>query len=56
MFHPDWVDGCPSSSAGTDELSPGFIEHLNTRDTTYAAASGPNRAWVLSAWQRSWCR
>ena len=39
MFHPDWEDGCPSCTAGTDELSPGFIEHLNIRDTTYALVS-----------------
>ena len=39
MFHPDWEDGCPSCSAGTDELAPGFIEHLNIRDTTYALVS-----------------
>ncbi len=39
MFHPDWEDGCPSCTAGTDELSPGFVEHLNVRDTTYALVS-----------------
>ena len=39
MFHPDWEDGCPSCSAGTDEVAPGFIEHLNIRDTTYALVS-----------------
>ena len=39
MFHPDWEDGCPSCSAGTDELASGLIEHLNTRDTTYALVS-----------------
>ena len=39
MFHPDWEDGCPSCTAGTDELSPGFVEHLHTRDTTYALVS-----------------
>ncbi len=39
MFHPDWEDGCPSCSAGTDELSPGFFEHLHTRDTSYAMVS-----------------
>ena len=39
MFHPDWEDGCPSCTAGTDELSPGFLEHLHTRDTTYALVS-----------------
>ena len=39
MFHPEWEDGCPSCTAGTNELSPGFVEHLNTRDTTYALVS-----------------
>jgi predicted dithiol-disulfide oxidoreductase (DUF899 family) len=39
MFHPEWDDGCSSCTAGTDEISPGFIEHLHTRDTTYALAS-----------------
>ncbi|HEX2699639.1 MAG TPA: DUF899 domain-containing protein [Acidimicrobiales bacterium] len=39
MFDPAWDDGCPSCSAGTDELSAGFLEHLHTRDTTYAMVS-----------------
>jgi predicted dithiol-disulfide oxidoreductase (DUF899 family) len=39
MFHPDWDDGCPSCTAGVDEVSPGFLEHLHTRDTTYALVS-----------------
>jgi len=39
MFHPEWDDGCPSCTAGTDELSDGFFEHLHTRDTTYAMVS-----------------
>jgi predicted dithiol-disulfide oxidoreductase (DUF899 family) len=39
MFHPEWEDGCPSCTAGTDEISAGFIEHLNTRDTSYALVS-----------------
>ncbi len=39
MFDPDWEDGCPSCTAGTDELSPGFLEHLHTRDTSYALVS-----------------
>ena len=39
MFHPEWDEGCPSCSAGTDELSPGFLEHLHTRDTSYALVS-----------------
>jgi predicted dithiol-disulfide oxidoreductase (DUF899 family) len=39
MFDPEWEDGCPSCTAGTDELSTGFLEHLHVRDTTYAMAS-----------------
>jgi predicted dithiol-disulfide oxidoreductase (DUF899 family) len=39
MFDPDWEEGCPSCTAGTDELSPGFLEHLHTRDTSYAMVS-----------------
>ena len=39
MFHPEWDEGCSSCTAGTDELSPGLLEHLHTRDTTYAMVS-----------------
>ena len=39
MFHPEWEDGCPSCTAGTQELSQGFLDHLLTRDTTYALVS-----------------
>jgi predicted dithiol-disulfide oxidoreductase (DUF899 family) len=39
MFHPDWDEGCPSCTAGVDEVSAGFLRHLATRDTTYALAS-----------------
>jgi len=39
MFHPEWEDGCPSCTAGTDELSPGFLEHLHVRDTSFAMVS-----------------
>jgi predicted dithiol-disulfide oxidoreductase (DUF899 family) len=39
MFHPEWDEGCPSCTAGTDELSPGFFEHLQARDTSYAMVS-----------------
>src|SRR5687768_8893636 len=39
MFDPSWEDGCPSCTAGTDELSAGFLDHLHTRDTSYALVS-----------------
>src|SRR5215208_8188431 len=34
MFHPEWEDGCPSCSAGADEIADGLREHLAIRDTT----------------------
>ena len=39
MFDPEWEDGCPSCSAGADEVSPGLLDHLHTRDTTLAYVS-----------------
>lgn len=39
MFDPSWDEGCPSCTAGTDELSAGFVEHLHARDTSYALVS-----------------
>jgi predicted dithiol-disulfide oxidoreductase (DUF899 family) len=55
MFDPSWDDGCPSCTAGTDEVSPGFLAHLHTRDTTYALVSRAPLA-KLSRWKtaRGW--
>jgi predicted dithiol-disulfide oxidoreductase (DUF899 family) len=39
MFAPEWDEGCSSCTAGTQEMSPGLLEHLHTRDTTYAMVS-----------------
>jgi predicted dithiol-disulfide oxidoreductase (DUF899 family) len=39
MFDPSWEDGCPSCSAGADEVAPGLLEHLHVRDTTLAYVS-----------------
>jgi predicted dithiol-disulfide oxidoreductase (DUF899 family) len=39
MFDPSWDEGCPSCTAGIKEASPGFMEHLHIRDTTFALAS-----------------
>lgn len=33
MFDPSWEDGCPSCSAGADEMSDGLRAHLDSRDT-----------------------
>src|SRR5207245_2750317 len=39
MFDPNWEDGCPSCSAGADEVSDGLLAHLHIRDTTYVFVS-----------------
>ena len=39
MFDPSWDDGCPSCSAGADEMSDGLLRHLHTRDTTFVYVS-----------------
>jgi predicted dithiol-disulfide oxidoreductase (DUF899 family) len=39
MFDPAWEDGCPSCSAGADEMSSGHLAHLHARDTTLAYVS-----------------
>jgi predicted dithiol-disulfide oxidoreductase (DUF899 family) len=36
MFHPDWEEGCPSCTAGADEMSDGLRRHLHARDTALA--------------------
>ncbi|MGI9097051.1 MAG: DUF899 domain-containing protein [Solirubrobacteraceae bacterium] len=39
MFDPRLDDGCPSCSAGADEVSDGLLEHLHARDTSLAYVS-----------------
>src|SRR5918994_5466400 len=39
MFSPEWDEGCPSCSAGADEISNGLLEHLRARETTLAYVS-----------------
>ena len=39
MFDPSWDAGCPSCSAGADEISAGLLKHLHARDTTLVAIS-----------------
>jgi predicted dithiol-disulfide oxidoreductase (DUF899 family) len=39
MFSPEWDEGCPSCSAGADEVSKGLLEHLHARKTTLAYVS-----------------
>ena len=39
MFSPEWDEGCPSCSAGADEISNGLLKHLHARDTTFVYVS-----------------
>jgi predicted dithiol-disulfide oxidoreductase (DUF899 family) len=39
MFDPSWDDGCPSCSAGADEIAEGLLDHLRVRDTTCVTVS-----------------
>jgi predicted dithiol-disulfide oxidoreductase (DUF899 family) len=39
MFDPEWDDGCPSCTAGSDEISDGLLRHLHARDTTLVVVS-----------------
>jgi predicted dithiol-disulfide oxidoreductase (DUF899 family) len=39
MFDPSWDEGCPSCTAGADEMSQGLIDHLHVRDTSLAYVS-----------------
>lgn len=39
MFDPAWQEGCPSCTAGAEEVSPGLLRHLRARDTSFAAVS-----------------
>src|SRR3954452_16965875 len=50
MFDPEWEDGCPSCSAGTDEMADGLLEHLQARDTTLVQVSRAPLA-KLEAWK-----
>ncbi len=39
MFGPEWEDGCPSCTAGADNVSDGMRRQLEVRDTTFAYVS-----------------
>jgi predicted dithiol-disulfide oxidoreductase (DUF899 family) len=39
MFDPSWDDGCASCTAGAEEMSQGLLDHVHTRDTTFAYVS-----------------
>jgi predicted dithiol-disulfide oxidoreductase (DUF899 family) len=63
MFGPDWDQPCPGCSAALDELSPGVLEHVASRDTAFAlisrapyekiAAKATERGWTAAPWYSS---
>jgi predicted dithiol-disulfide oxidoreductase (DUF899 family) len=63
MFGPDWEQPCPGCSASLDELSQGVLDHLATRETTFAltarapydkiAAKAKERGWSSFPWYSS---
>jgi predicted dithiol-disulfide oxidoreductase (DUF899 family) len=63
MFGPDWDQPCPGCSAALDELSPGVLEHVASRDTAFAlisrapyekiAAKAKERGWTAAPWYSS---
>lgn len=60
MFGPDWDQPCPGCSAALDELSPGVLEHVASRDTAFVlisrapyekiAAKAKERGWTAAPW------
>src|SRR5215203_5581570 len=42
MFDPSWEEGCPSCSAGADEISDGLLRHLHVR-LRLTCAAGQDR-------------
>ncbi len=52
MFDPSWDDGCSSCTAGADEVSDGFIRHLNARETSLVYVSRAPLAKIENYKQR----
>ena len=52
MFDPEWEDGCPSCTAGADEMPEGKLTHLHARDTTLAYVSRAPYAKIAAYKQR----
>lgn len=55
MFGPEYDAPCPGCSAGISELSPGVLEHLASRETTFVLASrAPYDRIAAAAKERGW--
>src|SRR5215469_16586365 len=64
MFGPDWDKPCPGCSAAIDELSPGVLKHIGSRETAFVlasrapydkiAAAAKERDWAVAPWYSSY--
>jgi predicted dithiol-disulfide oxidoreductase (DUF899 family) len=55
MYDPSWDAGCPSCSAGLDEMSTGLLDHLAARETAFAVvARAPFAALDTYRKHRGW--
>jgi predicted dithiol-disulfide oxidoreductase (DUF899 family) len=55
MFDPSWQAPCPGCSAGLDEMSPGVLRHLESRDTSFAGISrAPYPKLAAAKIRRGW--
>jgi predicted dithiol-disulfide oxidoreductase (DUF899 family) len=55
MFGPDWDRPCPGCSAAIDELSPGVLAHVGSRQTAFVLASrAPYDKIAAAAKERGW--
>jgi len=63
MFGPDWDQPCPGCSSALDELSPGLLTHVASRDTAFVLVSrapyekieakAKERGWTAAPWYSS---
>ena len=55
MFGPDWDQPCPGCSSALDELSPGLLKHIASRDTAFVLVSrAPYEKIEAKAEERGW--
>lgn len=59
MFDPSWDNPCPGCSAAFDEMGPGVLRHLESRDTSFAGVSRAPYSKLAAAqaargWEFDW--
>jgi len=52
MYDPEWEDACPSCSAGLDEMSPGLLRNMRSRNTAFAAIARAPYAKIAAYMKR----